>query len=81
MISQAEEGSPGRIPDLYLLSKRYGNDCSGKAVKEMGTLWQSVRSWWEACLDRLSKANKESFGGGKMDCCGLGKESEAGKRH
>lgn len=50
-------------------------------MKEMGTLWQSVRSWWEACLDRLSKANKESFGGGKMDCCGLGKESEAGKRH
>jgi hypothetical protein len=47
----------------------------------MSTLWQRVKNWWEGYLARLSKANKESFGDGRMDCCGLGKSSEAGKRH
>lgn len=47
----------------------------------MGTFWKRIKAWWEGYLGRLSKANKESFGGGRVDCCGLGKESETGKRH
>jgi hypothetical protein len=58
-----------------------GSVFPGKAVKEMGTLWQRVKKWWEGYISRLSKANRESFGGGRMDCCGLGKASEPGKRH
>lgn len=46
----------------------------------MGSLLQSLRRWWEEYIGRLSKANKESFGGGRMDCCGLGKASE-GRKH
>ena len=47
----------------------------------MGTMWQRVKEWWEGYIGRLSKANKESFGGGRMDCCGLGKSSEKKARH
>jgi hypothetical protein len=55
--------------------------CVGEAVNNMGSVWQGIRKWWEEYVGRLSKANKESFGGGRMDCCGLGKASERGKRH
>jgi hypothetical protein len=45
----------------------------------MGSFLQGIRKWWDGYLSRLTKANKESFGSGKMDCCGLGKEAESRK--
>ena len=47
----------------------------------MGSIFRGLRKWWEEYLGRLSKANKESFGGGRMDCCGLSKSSENKARH
>jgi len=45
----------------------------------MGSFLHRIRNWWEGYLGRLTKANKESFGNGKMDCCGLGKAAETRK--
>jgi hypothetical protein len=42
-------------------------------VKDMGSFLQRIKAWWEGYLGRMAKANKESFGGGKVDCCSLGK--------
>jgi hypothetical protein len=39
----------------------------------MGSFLQRIKAWWEGYLGRMAKANKESFGGGKVDCCSLGK--------
>jgi hypothetical protein len=48
--------------------------CGGeRVVKNMRVFLQRLKTWWEGYLGRMAKANKESFGGGKMDCCGLGK--------
>jgi hypothetical protein len=45
----------------------------------MTSIFKGLRKWWDEYLSRLSKANKESFGGGRMDCCGLSKASEGKK--
>jgi len=41
---------------------------------------EGFRKWWEGYLGRLSRANEESFGSGKVDCCGLGKTAANRKR-
>lgn len=45
-----------------------------------GYLMETLKKWWEGFLRRLTKVNKESFGGGRVDCCGLGKAAE-GRKH
>jgi len=42
----------------------------------MGFFLQKVKKAWENYLRKLTKANRESFGGGRMDCCGLKGASE-----
>lgn len=42
----------------------------------MGSLVRKLKEAWESYLRKLTRANRESFGGGRMDCCGLKKASD-----
>ena len=39
---------------------------------------RKLRKAWENYLKKLAKANRESFGGGRVDCCDL--KDAAGRR-
>ena len=45
----------------------------------MTSFIRKVKKAWESYLRKLTKANRESFGGGRVDCCGLKGASEKKK--
>jgi len=38
-----------------------------------------MKKWFEKFLKKISDANKESFGEGKLDCCSLNKNESSKK--
>jgi hypothetical protein len=33
------------------------------------SLWTRIRKTWTGFLERLAKTNRDTYGGGKPDCC------------
>jgi hypothetical protein len=43
--------------------------------------WSSLKRAVHNWLERLAKSNQESFGNGRMDCCSLNRNPQAGSKN
>lgn len=44
------------------------------------SLLSAIKKRWNNYLEKLAKANKESFGGDVPDCCKMGRSTNEAKR-
>jgi len=42
---------------------------------------KAIKKWYDNFLKGMEKANKESFGDKKLDCCGLNSKQKSAKQN